>query len=105
MPLTKSQKRQLAVYLKLRDQPLSVLGLVWFNRRAYAAFFAIALVSGIIAYWGFCGLGAAFVGVAYGAMFFRDLGYYRRAKHTWPVLCEVLAWDKVQQLSQQSSEA
>ena len=40
--------------------------------------------------------------VAYSTMLLRDVGYYWRSKHVWPVVRETLAWDKLQQLASEA---
>jgi len=100
--LNRVQRRQIAWLMHFKDRPVSIGGLIWFNRRTYAILLALALVAGALEYWAFGCLGAAFVAVAFAALFMRDIGFYRRSKSTWPVLREVIAWEKVQQFGQQS---
>jgi len=40
--------------------------------------------------------------VAYGTMLLRDVGYYRRSRRVWPVVREVIAWDKVERLASEA---
>ena len=72
--------------------------LIWFNRRIYALLFIMAVTSAIAAYWAFDVLGVAFVVVAYGTMFLRDIGWYRRSKINWPLIRDLIAWEKVIEL-------
>ena len=100
--LNRMQRRQIAWLLHFKDRPVSIAALIWFNRRIYAILLIVALLTTAFEYWAFGSIGAAFVAVAFGVLFLRDVGYYRRSKNTWPVLREVIAWEKVQQLGQQS---
>jgi len=103
--LTRIQRRQIALYLHFRDKPISILGLFWFNRRTYAILLTAALLSGLVAYWFNDVFLLIVVAVAYGTMLLRDVGYYWRSRRVWPVVREVLAWDKVQQLASQTGIA
>jgi hypothetical protein len=96
--LNRMQRRQVAWLLHFRDKPVSIASLAWYNRRTYAILGVVAVLTGALEYWGFGWLGAAFVAVAFGAVFLRDIGFYRRSKNTWPIFREVIAWEKVEQL-------
>jgi hypothetical protein len=100
--LNRIQRRQLTWLRHFKERPVSVSAMIWFNRRTYAILFVVALLTGVFEYWAFGSIGAAFVAVAFGTLFLRDVGFYRRSKVSWPVLREVIAWDKVEQLGQQS---
>ena len=100
--LNRMQRRQIAWLLHFKDKPVSISSLVWYNRRIYAILGVAAALTAALEYWGFGYLGAAFVAVAFGAMLLRDIAFYRRSKNTWPILREVIAWEKVEQLAKQS---
>ena len=97
--LTRRQKRQIALYLHFRNRPMSVNALFWFNRGIYAITLTAGVASAAAAYWLHDSWLLTVVVVAYGAMLLRDVGYYWRSKSVWPVLQDVLAWDKLQQLN------
>jgi hypothetical protein len=100
--LTRIQRRQIALYLHFRNEPISILGLFWFSRRTYSILLIAALLSALLAYWLDDFYLLILVAVAYGTMLLRDVGYYWRSKRVWPVVREVLAWDKVQQLASEA---
>jgi len=100
--LTGIQRRQIALYLHFRDKSISVIALFWFSRRTYAVLLAAALLSALLAYWLNDFFLLALVAVAYGTMLLRDVGYYRRSRRVWPVVREVIAWDKVERLASEA---
>jgi hypothetical protein len=100
--LNRMQRRQIAWLLYFKDKPVTIGRLVWYNRRIYAILGAVAVLTMALEYWAFGCIGAAFVAVAFGAMFLRDIGFYRRSKNTWPIFREVIDWEKLQQLGKQS---
>jgi hypothetical protein len=97
--LTRVQRRQIAAYLHFRGKPMSILGLFWFNRRIHATLLLVGVLSALVAYWLNDFFLLMFVAVAYPTIFLRDAGHYWRSKRVWPVVQEVLAWDKLQQLA------
>jgi hypothetical protein len=96
--MTPLQRRNIKLYLQFRDQPMSILGLIWANRRMYLLLcFIFGVVAAVV--YAFCGaLVASFFGVAFVAVFVRDIGFYRRSIAIWPVLLQVLDWSKVEEL-------
>ena len=78
---------------------MSVGALFWFNRRIYAFILSGGLLSAALAYWLNDFFLLTIVAVAYGTMFLRDAANYWRSQSVWPVLQQVLAWDKLQQLA------
>ena len=103
--LTRRQRKQVALYLHFKDRPMSIGALFWFNRRLYAFLVLAGLLSAALAYWLNDFVLLTIVAVAYGTMLLRDVGYYWRSQSIWPVLQQVLAWEKLQQLATSSSAA
>ena len=95
MTLTRLQRRNLAVYQQYRGRRMTILGLFWSNRRIYVL--TVVLFGGIVAAcdrWVDPRL-AAFMAVAFLAVLVRDIGYFRRSVQIWPLLQEIVDWDKV----------
>jgi len=94
--MTRLQLRNLQVYLKYRERPMTITGLIWANRRIY---FLLFVLFGAIA-WFFYLLGgwwlASYALVALVCAVARDIGYYRRSARIWPVVKEVLDWQKIE---------
>jgi hypothetical protein len=97
--MTPLQRRNVKLWLKFREQPMSIPGLIWANRRMYALL--VFLFAGIAAvvYAVSGALAASFLGVALLAVFARDIGFYRRSIAIWPVLQRALDWEKVEELA------
>ena len=97
MSLTRTQRRLLTIYEKYRDRPMTIGSLLWASRKVYAILLGVFGV--VIAYFYFVDL--AFIGsffvVALAATLLRDFGYFRRSVAIWPVLREVIDWDRVAQ--------
>ncbi len=96
------QMRQLELLLHFRDHPISIAGLIWCSRQQYIALLTMMVASTVVIYWRFRFIGVAFAGAAYGATFIRDLAYMRSSKASWPVLREIIDWEKVEVLKQES---
>lgn len=96
--MTRLQLRQLQAYLKHRERPMTVAGLFWMNRRIYLLLvilfgFAAGLFYSVGGWWL-----AGYVLVALACTLLRDLGYYRRSARIWPVVRDVLDWQKIEGL-------
>ncbi|MCE9554056.1 MAG: hypothetical protein K8T91_11865 [Planctomycetes bacterium] len=104
-PLTPMQRRVLEFYLKHREQQPSWRGMLWRWLRLWSvallgygmaiggAYFLIPKV------WPWDDALPHFVAIflcalAMGGMF-RDITYLRQTTHIWPVLQDILDWDKV----------
>jgi len=104
-PLTRRQRRQVAAYLYFKHRPMSISALFWYNRRIYALIAAACLLSTALAYWLNDWVLVAIVVVAYSTMLLRDAAYYWRSKSIWPVLQEVIAWGRLEQVAASSGIA
>jgi hypothetical protein len=97
--LTRRQQKQVAAYIYFKHRPMSVGTLFWYNRRIYAYILTGGIVSAALAYWLNDWVLITIVLVAYPTMLLRDAAYYRRSMSIWPVLQEVIAWDKLEQVA------
>lgn len=50
MALTSIQRRMLSIYQKYREQPMTVSGLIWSNRRTYAVIIVLFSAMGALLY-------------------------------------------------------
>ena len=76
---------------------MTVFALLWANRRIYLILF---LVFGALAAFLYSAYGitaAAFIAVAFSVTVLRDISFYRRSATIWPVLQQVLDWNKIEQ--------
>ena len=78
---------------------MTVGGLFWANRRTYLLMLIAFGLLGWLAYSAFGWAGASYVVVAFIIAVARDLGYFIRSARAWPVLREVIDWNKVQALA------
>ena len=78
---------------------MTVLGLFWANRLTYLLSVVAFSIFAVLAHYAYGPLGPAFVAVAFTVMLLRDIGYYRRAVATWPIVREVLDWNRVEHLA------
>lgn len=97
--MTRLQRRNLQVYLHFRERRMTILALLWANRRIYAIMLLCFGGLAAFAYSAFGTTGAAFVAVAFFSTFVRDIGFYRRSAAIWPVLQQVLDWNKIEQFT------
>lgn len=97
--MTPIQRRNLEIYLHFRDQPMTVPALIWANRRIYFLLLSLYTAFAALVYTAFGMTGAAFVGVALAAVLLRDIAFYRRSVAVWPMLQEVLDWNKIETLA------
>ena len=98
--LTSFQKKTLRLYLQFRGSKLSVLRLLKFNWRIYVLFIGLAWIvivitssTPFIAY-----LFAAFM----AGTFLRDIRGFHLASKNWPMICEIIDWNKAERLAQKS---
>jgi hypothetical protein len=102
--MTRLQLRHLQVYLKYRERPMTITGLLWTNRRIYllmsVLFGAIAWIFYLLGGWWLAG----YVIVALVCAVARDIGYYRRSARIWPVTKDVLDWPKIEGLVSGATE-
>jgi hypothetical protein len=101
--MTRLQQRNLKLWLRFRGQRLTILGLIWANRRMYLLLILAFGTLAALAYIYFGALGAWFLLVAFAAVFVRDIGFYRRSVAIWPIFQQVFDWNKVEELA--SSDA
>jgi hypothetical protein len=95
MPLTKIQRNTLVVYQQFRERPMTVSGLFWASRKAYLILFALFGAVAALYYSAGWNVGASCVGMAFVSIVVRDIGHFRRSAAVWPVVREVLDWDRV----------
>lgn len=97
--MTRLQLRNLQVYLQYRERPMTVAGLFWANRWIY--FLSLPLFGAATALFYFAGgwRMAGYAPVAFLCILARDVGYYRRSARIWPVVKEVMDWQKVEALT------
>jgi hypothetical protein len=89
------QRRQLALFLKFRDGPVSVFGLIRANLRIYAVVLLAALFLAFIADLVFGSVGPLFVAAALYGLLLRDWGYLRRTARLWPAFRKIILWEKL----------
>ena len=92
-------RRNLQLYLRHREQRMTITGLLWANRRMYAL---LATAFGLFAaflYYAVGAFAAWYIGVAFATLLARDIGFYRRSVMLWPVLEQVFDWDRIEQLA------
>ncbi|MEP6668977.1 MAG: hypothetical protein ABJF10_07495 [Chthoniobacter sp.] len=97
--MTPLQRRNLRVYLQYRERSMTVLGLFRANLPIY---FYLLFFFGFVGALFYCAGGwrvTSYLAVALVTMLARDIGYFRRATRIWPVLRQVLDWQKVEQLA------
>jgi len=104
MALTSIQRRNLIIYQRYRDVPMTIGGLCWASRQVYALMLILFGVAAALFYFAFGVLGAAFAGVAFVTVLLRDIGYFRRSAQTWPAIRKVIDWEKVAALVGEESK-
>lgn len=97
--MTPLQRRNLEIYLRFRERPMTIFGLFWANRRIYFLLLLAFSAFSALVYFIYGRTGAAFVGVAFAVLILRDIGFYRRSVAVWPMLRDLLDWSKVEQLT------
>ena len=97
--MTRLQRRNLQLYLHFRERPMTVFALLWSNRRIYFLLLLVFGGMGAFVYSMFGASGAAYLAVAFVITVARDIGFYRRSAGIWPVLQQVLDWNKIEQLT------
>jgi hypothetical protein len=92
--LTYYQKKSLEFYLAHKDKRVTLISMYRFNARLYAWIGVLCL--GVTLFYYFlvdlqaaCIVGALFVG-----MLLRDIGTFRKSIRNWPLLQEIIDWDK-----------
>ncbi len=98
--MTRLQRRNLQIWLKFRDKPMSFAALFWANRRTYLLMFISFSLLGLVAYNTFGWAGAGYLVVAFIIAVARDLGYFIRSARAWPVLRQAIDWTRVETLLQ-----
>ena len=92
------QRRNLQLYQHFRKQPMTILRLFWANRRIYLFLLIIFGAFAALVYFAFDFYGAAIVGVALVVLMLRDFAFYRISVAIWPLLREILDWNKIDEL-------
>lgn len=101
--MTPLQCRNLQIYLHFREKRITVAGIFWLNRRIYVLMLALFAAAALLSYFAAGILGGAFVGVVFASCLLRDIGHFRKTVALWPVLREVLDWNKIEKLVSFSS--
>lgn len=78
---------------------MTVFALLWANRRIYTILLLVFAGLAVFAYPAFGTLGPSFLAVALFSIVLRDIGYFRRTVAIWPVLQQVLDWNKIEQFT------
>lgn len=101
--MNRIQQRQLALYHHFRDRRMTIIALVRFNWRLHA----MLLISGIATVWAMAVLATPFFAWMFAAanvaVVVRDLGHYRRSSRAWPMIRNVLDWQKIAELSRDAN--
>jgi hypothetical protein len=97
--LTPYQRRNMKFYLRYREQRMTLFGLLWANRRMHLILLTAFAAYGLLVYFVYGGLGAAFVAVAWISAFLRDIAIYSHSAKVWPVMQKVIDWKKVEALA------
>ena len=74
---------------------MTIGGLWWASRRMYALMLICFGISAALFYFALGLLGVEFAGVAFVSVLLRDIGYFRRSVRAWPVVREVIDWEKL----------
>lgn len=78
---------------------MTTVGLIWANRRMYVLLFLAFSVLAALAYSQFGSLGASYLLVSFVAVVVRDIGFYRRSIAIWPILEQIVDWQKAEDLA------
>lgn len=72
---------------------------MWANRLEYVKMAVIFCIFGVVAHHMVHSLGVPLLAVVFCVVCLRDLGYYRANVKVWPLLRQVLDWDKVEEMA------
>ncbi|HEY5793264.1 MAG TPA: hypothetical protein VIS74_08195 [Chthoniobacterales bacterium] len=98
MSLTRLQRANLRFYLKFKDRPISLPGIIGFNRMLYLWLIGIfALVAFLLTLIAGSWAGLFVLSFLAGGLI-RDLGFYRRTIHFWPIAKRIIHWETVEEL-------
>jgi hypothetical protein len=103
--MTRTQKRQLQVYLHFKQRPMTVAGLIRFNWRQLAGLYGLLTVAVSFSFasgdlfWGWLYVAAS------APVLFRDLGNFIRWSRAWPLTAAVLNWERIEQLAAEQGVA
>ena len=97
--MNRVQKRQLQAYLHFRNKRMTLLDLIRFNWRIFLLITGLGTISVIVMLYLDQPFWAWIFGVAYGAIILRDIGHCIRWWRTWPMINEILDWDKIEILA------
>jgi hypothetical protein len=98
--LTYYQKKSLEFYLAHKDKQVTLISMFVFNIRLYAWIGVLSL--GIILFYYFLGgpQAACIVAALIVGMLLRDIGTFRKSIRNWPLLQEIIDWDKATSLKE-----
>ncbi len=99
--LTYYQKRSLEFYLIQKDKQPTLISMFVFNIRLYA-WTGVLFIGAILFYYFLSGLEAAYIaGALFVGVFLRDIGILRKSVRNWPLLQEIIDWDKAALLTEE----
>jgi hypothetical protein len=101
--MNRLQRHQLELLRQFQHKDMSILSLLWFNRRIYLILVAIAVASVVAMNFLVGSYAAGLVAVAYATMLLRDLGHFRRSAVIWPLTRELVDWSKVSEQADKSA--
>jgi hypothetical protein len=106
MKFTRRQVKFLKIYQRLHRKPPTVLGLLWLGRLNWILLLPVIAVglSSLLAAPPGPEVGYLMIGMCVGA-FFRDVGRNIASVRFWPVIEQVVSWEKVDQAVAESEKA
>jgi len=104
MTPTNLQNRNLELYAKYRNDRPCLRNLIAFNRARYYPIFVIMAIGVIfLVLPDFHIFGIIIISMTAGVLI-RDLGFFRHTVLIWPLVQEIIDWNKVDQLINKKSE-
>lgn len=104
MKLSQHHRRVLLIYQEYRRSGVSVATMYRYAWKSLAFLFAyILLVAIVMLVMGLPWVAALIGGMALGALF-RDVAYIRQAFRLWPLLSQIINWDRITELLEQDNQ-
>jgi hypothetical protein len=102
--LTYYQRKSLEFYVAHKDKQVTLISMFIFNIKIYAWIGVLSLAITLFYYF-VGGLQAAFiVGALFVGVFLRDIGTFRKSIRNWPLLQEIIDWDKATMLMEENKK-
>jgi hypothetical protein len=102
--LTSYQKKSLEFYLAHKDRQITFLSMYRFNAKLYA-WIGILILGVTFFYYFLGGLQAAGIVFAlFMGMLARDIGTFWKSIRNWPVLQEIIDWDKATSIMESAED-